>query len=249
MSGAAGTDGGGSPSPICSAAVPSFYAVAAKASRPEDVVRICDALGNRLRELGELATQMGGATGEHLLDDCAAKGALYKAVRCFYVAQAYLAAGRASEAYAVFDRGVERAQAARDKQEECAHPDPEALTLLDTLEERSLAWKGIAHVEVVAEEQREAANAGDRLQSLQLSDSDATEVAYLMDKLEEWASFAGVSSQRRLCAVPPRPAPLPVRPFILDAALSYIRQPPLDHRAQKEEVQTTFSKLASFWRK
>jgi hypothetical protein len=70
-----------------------------------------------------------------------------------------------------------------------------------------------------------------------------------MDNLETWESFAETSGQRRLCAVPPRPEPLPVRPFILDAALPYIQPPSLDHRAKKEEVQTTFSKLTSFFRK
>lgn len=36
------------------------------------------------------------------------------------------------------------------------------------------AWKGIAHVELMAQQQREAVDAGDRLKALQLSDSDAT---------------------------------------------------------------------------
>lgn len=44
-----------------------------QSSRPEDVVRLCETLGKRLRELGEVGTQLGGASGERLLDYCAAK--------------------------------------------------------------------------------------------------------------------------------------------------------------------------------
>lgn len=70
-----------------------------------------------------------------------------------------------------------------------------------------------------------------------------------MDNLDEWASFMGQDGQRLLCAVPPRPSPLPVRPFLLDAALSYVQEPNLDHRTGQDQAQTTFGKLASFWRK
>lgn len=73
-----------------------------------------------------------------------AQGALYKALRCFYVAHTYLAAGRAREAYAVFERAAERSREARARVEDCAPPDAEALALIDVLEERSLVRPSFA---------------------------------------------------------------------------------------------------------
>jgi hypothetical protein len=60
-----------------------------------------------------------------------------RALRCFYVAHAYLAAGRARDAYAVFERVGVRAAEARELYEDCARPEPAALSSLDELEERA----------------------------------------------------------------------------------------------------------------
>lgn len=44
-----------------------------RGARPEDVVRLYEALAANANELNELAAAVGGAQGEALMDDCAAK--------------------------------------------------------------------------------------------------------------------------------------------------------------------------------
>lgn len=72
----------------------------------------------------------------------------------------------------------------------------------------------------------------------------AASARYLVDSVDRWESFAGGEGRpARLCPVPPRLAPVAVRPFMLDSALNYIRAPPLEHRTAKEEAKSTFSRI------
>jgi hypothetical protein len=41
----------------------------------------------------------------------------------------------------------------------------------------------------------------------------------------------------------PWPQSVAVRPFLLDSALSFVQPPPLEHRVQKEEAKSTFSRI------
>ncbi len=67
---------------------------------------------------------------------------------------------------------------------------------------------------------------------------------YLVDNLDRWESFAGGEGRpTRLCRVPPQPASVAVRPFMLDSALNYIQAPSLEHRTAKEEAKSTFSRI------
>lgn len=71
---------------------------------------------------------------------------------------------------------------------------------------------------------------------------------YLLDNLESWESFAGQNGKNvRIFPVPPRLTSIPVRPFMLDAALTGIQQPKLDHRVKKAEKASTFSRIFG-WR-
>ena len=59
----------------------------------------------------------------------------------------------------------------------------------------------------------------------------------------------GVTQQQMLePSLPPqRPGltlqSMAVRPFMLDSALSFVQPPSLDHRVQKEEAKSTFSRI------
>lgn len=72
----------------------------------------------------------------------------------------------------------------------------------------------------------------------------------MLEGLSCWKSFAGGDSgalQPRLCSVPPRPLAVPVRPFLLDSAMSYMTVPTLEHRMQKESTKGTFARLFTGW--
>lgn len=72
---------------------------------------------------------------------------------------------------------------------------------------------------------------------------------YLLDELERWEAFAGEPGQEpRLFPVPPRLDLIPMRPFLLDAAQSFITAPSLEHRLQPQQKAGGIASLFG-WRK
>ncbi|KAK9814357.1 hypothetical protein WJX72_004470 [[Myrmecia] bisecta] len=220
-------------------------------ARPEDVVRLYDSLLSNVKDLGELAVELGGAAGEQLMDECAAQAAQFQAARCLYVAHSFLAAEKYLEAYALCQRAMERAEGAAKKHQECAKADQAALDDLEALRSQALAFRCVAHAEWFAEQQRAKDGVADGMGAISLAGQAAEPqpeaAAYLLDNLTRWESFAGVSGKD--AKIFPVPAPLqalPVRPFMLDSALNCIQQPSLDHRLAKEEKKSTFSRLFSW---
>lgn len=72
---------------------------------------------------------------------------------------------------------------------------------------------------------------------------------YVLDALERWEAFAGEPGQEpRLFPVPPRLSLIPMRPFLLDAAQSFIAPPSLAHRTQPEQKAGGIASLFG-WRK
>ena len=60
------------------------------------------------------------------------------AVRCFYVARSYLAAGKAVEAAGLFQRTTERVSQAEEAWDDLEHPDTAALEDLEALKEQAV---------------------------------------------------------------------------------------------------------------
>ncbi|KAI3436731.1 hypothetical protein D9Q98_006146 [Chlorella vulgaris] len=229
-------------------------------AKAEDVVRLYDALLAIVSELNELAVHVGGAAGEALLDDCAAKQAHYQAARALYVAHSLLAAGKFGEAAALFGRATERCQQAASKYEECSSPDQQAGVQLEALVAAAAAWGAVAAAELRAGGLREAAAAQEGLEGMSLQGPGAAAGrkrarpdAYLAEELDAWESFVGpAKGQARLCRLPPALRTVPFRPIFLDTALNYIQAPDLTHRLpakqQQPAAQGTFSRLFGGWR-
>lgn len=67
---------------------------------------------------------------------------------------------------------------------------------------------------------------------------------YLLDDLDSWVSYAGDESQPpKLAPIPPRLQLIPVRPFLLDDALSYIKPPDFSSRIPKQEKKSTIGRI------
>ena len=60
------------------------------------------------------------------------------AVRCFYVARSYLAAGKAVEAAGLFQRATERVSQAEEAWDDLERPDAAALKDLEALKEQAV---------------------------------------------------------------------------------------------------------------
>ncbi|BDA49634.1 Signal recognition particle subunit SRP68 [Coccomyxa sp. Obi] len=213
-------------------------------AKAEDVVRLYESLMGHVKELSENAARLGGAAGEILLEECTAKRATFQALRCFYAARSYLASGKPLEALGLFQRTAERAGQAEAAWDDLERPSTEALAELASLKAQCQAWRCAAHAECIGQRILAEQEAQEGIDKLGLDAKPAASARYLVDNLDRWESFAGGEGRpARLCPVPPRLAPVAVRPFMLDSALNYIRAPPLDHRTAKEEAKSTFSRI------
>ncbi|KAL4457792.1 hypothetical protein ABPG75_012657 [Micractinium tetrahymenae] len=226
-------------------------------AKAEDVVRLYDTLIANTLELNDLAAGVGGAAGEMLMDECAAKQAHYQAARCLYVAHSYLAADKLAEAAGLFDRTLKRCKQAASKYEDCAKPDPAAAADLDRLREAAAAWGAVAAAEQRAGELRDKAAAQKGLEGMSLEGEAegkkrSREEAFLSEQLDAFESFVGSGKgNARICRVPPPLRTVPVRPIFLDTALNYIQAPDLSHRLPAKQAapagQGTFSRLFGGW--
>jgi hypothetical protein len=206
-----------------------------------------DTLVTNASELNELAAAVGGAQGEALMDDCAAKVAHFQAARCLYVGHTYLAGAGWSSAAALFCRAGQRCAQAEARYAECAAPDAAGRAHLGALAQQAVAYQAVAAAELraAALQAASAAAAGvdglelDRVQSsgsISLSGAKRSreEGATLSESLDEWAAFAGAGCPApRICRMPPPPALVPARPIVLDTAGMMIEPPAVQHRAPK----------------
>jgi hypothetical protein len=173
--------------------------------------------------------------------------------RAYAAGHAFLVAAKPAEAFALFGRAAERADAAVDAHAECARPEPAALAALDRLASSAAVWRGVAHAQAAAAEAAavgavtggvgdldlEASGDGGGGPARESGDgaveagSAAPPITYLADGpavLGEWASFAPPGGLPRLAPLPPRLKAVPVRPFVLDLAFDGVVAPDLSHR-------------------
>lgn len=220
-------------------------------ARPEDVARLYDTLVANATELNDLAAEVGGARGEVLMDECAAKTAHYQAGRCTYAAYSYLSAGQRAEAAALLERAIRRCKEAKGKYDDCAAPDEAGISHVEVLARRSIALRAIAVAEIKAAEVRRSEAAAAGVDSLELhedeDDQDAVHAAkkakkvssdnngYLADNLDTWQAFAGARvGAARIIRMPLPPPMVPLRPIVLDTALMCIEPPSVEHRTSKK---------------
>ncbi|CAD7701537.1 unnamed protein product [Ostreobium quekettii] len=218
----------------------------ASRSKPGDVVRLHDTLIGHITELIELGMKIGGAQGEVLMEQYAAKAAHYQASRCYFVAHTHLAGKRLKEAHALFDRCTKRAEDAIARYKECSEQDPDAVDALTALSKKAAAFRCCARAEYAEELLLVEQRTRQGMESLSLGDQDGTptagseEVRYLSDNMDSWESFVGPGRSVRIFRIPPALYSMPVKPIFLDTALNHIERPSLDQRLPKK---TTFSRM------
>jgi len=224
-----------------------------KQGKSEDVVRLLDAALQGVTQLNELAAEIGGAAGEHLIDDCAAKQAQIKASRCLYAGHFYMSIGKYREALALFQRVKQLCKEADLKIDDCAVAPEGGKGAVNITRHKAAAFEAAAAAELRAAELREASILGQDVGGIYLdetiaSDSKgkrkasaiATDGKYLEEYTNDitvWESFYSGEAKEvpRFAKLPPLPAPVPVRPIFLDTALNCIHPPSLDHRASKKQ--------------
>lgn len=226
--------------------------------KPEDVVRLLDAALQGVSQLNELAAEIGGAAGEQLIDDCAAKQAQIKASRCLYAGHSYMSIGKYREALALFQHVEQLCKEADLKIDDCAVAPEGGKGAVNITRHIAAAFEAAAAAELRAAELRETASLGQDVGGMDLDDTisssskvkrkalgsaipiAAVDGKYLEECISDdtvWESFHNREAKEtpRFAKLPPLPAPVPVRPIFLDTALNCIHPPTLDHRASKKQ--------------
>ena len=208
-------------------------------AKAEDLVRLHNAALQTIQQLNELAAEIGGAAGEHLMGECMAMQALHLAGRCLYVAHSFLAANKNTEALALFGRAVQRCKQAQSKIADWAQPDSVIEAEVQAIQDEATAFELVASAEIKATELRAAKGMQEGMQSMSLLEGKEEGVGniFLEDSMDQWESFfsGGVKEVPRIARLPPLPQAVPVRPIFLDTALDRIRAPSLDHRVPKKQ--------------
>ncbi|KAL6755220.1 subunit of the signal recognition particle [Haematococcus lacustris] len=232
-------------------------------ARPEEVVRGLDSLSRCLAALAELGAAGGGRAGEVLHDRAQAQVSGCQALRCYYLAHGQLAAGRALEAWALFDRAGLRAQEAGGQlgQGEWMQ-GVQGVTNMGQLEKAAAGYKAVAQAEVAGLAAKEAEALPKGVGGLKLGEkagagtgtgaaSATPQATFLSEALDQWESFAGGlgaagAKAPRIHPLPFRMQAIPARPIMLDTALAHLDYPSIEHRLRKAEKKSVLSSLAGW---
>uniref|UniRef100_A0A673JIL1 Signal recognition particle subunit SRP68 n=1 Tax=Sinocyclocheilus rhinocerous TaxID=307959 RepID=A0A673JIL1_9TELE len=169
--------------------------------RPQDLIRLYDII---LQSLAELSSLQGLEEDHTFQKEVALKTLVYKAYRCFYIAQSYVLVKKWSEALVLYERVLKYTREVQSK----------AKSFNNSLKDLPDVQELIA--EVSAEKYSlQAAPLSDRLDHFRL---DPTLL----------------SKQPNLVQFPPDFQPIPCKPLFFDLALNHVAFPPLDDKVEQK---------------
>uniref|UniRef100_A0A672LEH9 Signal recognition particle subunit SRP68 n=1 Tax=Sinocyclocheilus grahami TaxID=75366 RepID=A0A672LEH9_SINGR len=169
--------------------------------RPQDLIRLYDII---LQSLAELSSLQGLEEDHTFQKEVALKTLVYKAYRCFYIAQSYVLVKKWSEALVLYERVLKYTREVQSK----------AKSFNNSLKDLPDVQELIA--EVSAEKYSlQAAPLSDRLDNFRL---DPTLL----------------SKQPNLVQFPPDFQPIPCKPLFFDLALNHVAFPPLDDKVEQK---------------
>ncbi|XP_062402350.1 signal recognition particle subunit SRP68 [Sardina pilchardus] len=190
--------------------------------RPQDLIRLYDII---LQSLAELAGLQGMEEDHTFQKEVGLKTLVYKAYRCFFIAQSYVLVKKWSEALVLYERVLKYAREVQSKAKSLNNslkdlPDVQELIAEVNAEKYSLQAAAILDKEDVAETPtlphvKDKKPLSDRLETFRL---DPTLV----------------SKQPNLVEFPPDFQPIPCKPLFFDLALNHVAFPPLDDKVEQK---------------
>ncbi|XP_045155436.1 signal recognition particle subunit SRP68 [Echinops telfairi] len=193
-----------------------------RSPRPQDLIRLYDII---LQNLVELLQLPGLEEDKAFHKEIGLKTLVYKAYRCFFIAQSYVLVKKWSEALVLYDRVLKYANEVSSDAGACKNslqdlPDVQELITQVRSEKCSLQAAAI----------------------LDTSDSHQTEVASQVNDnkplVERFETFcldpSLVTKQARLVHFPPGFQPIPCKPLFFDLALNHVAFPPLEDKLEQK---------------
>ncbi|KAK9539962.1 hypothetical protein VZT92_002441 [Zoarces viviparus] len=190
--------------------------------RPQDLIRLYDII---LQSLAELSTLQGLEDDHTFQKEVSLKTLVYKANRCFFIAQSYVLVKKWSEALVLYERVLKYATEVQSKTKNLNNslkdlPDVQELIAEVNAEKYSLQAAAILDTDETA----------DVPSQQQVKDNTP-----LCNRLETFRlEPALVGKQPNLVQFPPDFQPIPCKPLFFDLALNHVAFPPLDDKVEQK---------------
>ncbi|XP_026069772.1 signal recognition particle subunit SRP68 [Carassius auratus] len=190
--------------------------------RPQDLIRLYDII---LQSLAELSSLQGLEEDHTFQKEVALKTLVYKAYRCFYIAQSYVLVKKWSEALVLYERVLKYTREIQSKAKSFNNslkdlPDVQELIAEVSAEKYSLQAAAILDTEDVTEVPPQQ----------QIKDNTP-----LYDRLDHFRLDPTLlSKQPNLVQFPPDFQPIPCKPLFFDLALNHVAFPPLDDKVEQK---------------
>ncbi|KAM5136069.1 signal recognition particle subunit SRP68 [Mantella aurantiaca] len=188
--------------------------------RPQDLIRLYDII---LQNLAELTVLPGMEDDQSFQKEIALKTLVYKAYRCFFIAQSYVLVKKWSEALVLYDRVLKYAKEVRAGSSKGSLkdlPDVQELIKQVNAEKYSLQAAAILDSTDLTEE---------------ISPSQTKDNKPLSDRLDNFSLDSSlVTKHARLVQFPPDFHPVPCKPLFFDLALNHVTLPSLEDKLEQK---------------
>ncbi|CDQ73835.1 signal recognition particle subunit SRP68 [Oncorhynchus mykiss] len=190
--------------------------------RPQDLIRLYDII---LQSLAELSSLQGLEEDHTFQKEVALKMLVYKAYRCFFIAQSYVLVKKWSEALVLYERVLKYAKEVQSKAKSLNNslkdlPDVQELITEVNAEKYSLQAAAILDTEDAPEAP---------------SQQKVKDNTPLCERLETFhLDPTLVGKQPNLVQFPPDFQPIPCKPLFFDLALNHVAFPPLDDKVEQK---------------
>ncbi|XP_069808817.1 signal recognition particle subunit SRP68 [Dendropsophus ebraccatus] len=190
--------------------------------RPQDLIRLYDII---LQNLAELTQLPGMEEDQSFQKEIVLKTLVYKAYRCFFIAQSYVLVKKWSEALVLYDRVLKyakevQAQTGTKKSNFKDLPDVQELIKQVNAEKYSLQAAAILDTTDTTEE---------------VSLSQTKENRPLLERLDNFCLDPSlVTKHACLVPFPPDFHPIPCKPLFFDLALNHVALPSLEDKLEQK---------------
>ncbi|XP_005993281.1 signal recognition particle subunit SRP68 [Latimeria chalumnae] len=190
--------------------------------RPQDLIRLYDII---LQNLAELSQLPGLEEDKNFLNEIGVKTLVYKAYRCFYIAQSYVLVKKWSEALVLYERVLKYASEVQKQAGAIVSklkdlPDVQELIVQVNAEKYSLQAAAILDTNDTSEVESQ----------FQIKDNKP-----LLEHLDVFhLDPLLVSKQASLVQFPPEFQPVPCKPLFFDLALSHVAFPSLEDKVEQK---------------
>uniref|UniRef100_A0A8D1T4G8 Signal recognition particle subunit SRP68 n=1 Tax=Sus scrofa TaxID=9823 RepID=A0A8D1T4G8_PIG len=201
-----------------------------RSPRPQDLIRLYDII---LQNLVELLQLPGLEEDRAFQKEIGLKTLVYKAYRCFFIAQSYVLVKKWSEALVLYDRVLKYADEVNSDAgafKNSLKDLPDVLELISQVRSEKCCLQAAAILDTNDPQQTET--------SSQVKDNKP-----LVERFETFCLDPSlVTKQANLVHFPPGFQPVPCKPLFFDLALNHVAFPPLEDKLE----QKTKSGLAGY---